>query len=124
MKLRIHFFDKPSGPNAPPTILAHPSGDFGSLDEARKIALADGARLTKDEGRVLSWSKDDTLRLWDAGWPKGNLLEVACVLLPIEDRNASDASKHFGVTIKDPICSPESATIVPEWSLIERAPVD
>ena len=46
MKLSIHFFDKPSGPNAPPTILAHPSGDFGSLDEARKIALADADRPT------------------------------------------------------------------------------
>jgi hypothetical protein len=35
------------------------------------------------------------------GWPKGNLLEVACALLPIEDRDASSASKHYGVTIRE-----------------------
>jgi hypothetical protein len=40
-----------------------------------------GAVPTKDETRILSWSDDKTLRLWDAGWPKGNLLEVACALL-------------------------------------------
>jgi WD40 repeat protein len=83
-----------------------------------------GAALTKDETRILSWSRDNTLRLWAATWPKGNLLEIACVLLPVEDHGASDASKHYGVTIRDPICSPESATIVPGWLLIERAPVD
>ncbi|HEV3193112.1 MAG TPA: hypothetical protein VGY54_21540, partial [Polyangiaceae bacterium] len=83
-----------------------------------------GAVLTKDETRILSWSDDRTLRLWDAGWPKGNLLEVACALLPIEDRDASSASKHYGVTISDPICAPATATLVPGWSQIERAPPD
>jgi hypothetical protein len=48
--------------------------------------------LTKDETRILSWSRDNTLRLWAATWPKGNLLEIACVLLPVEDHGASDAS--------------------------------
>jgi hypothetical protein len=56
--------------------------------------------------------------------PKGNLLEVVCALLPIEDRDASSASKHYGVTIRDPICTPATATIVPGWSQIERAPPD
>ena len=59
MKLSIHFFDKPSGPNAPPTILAHPSGDFGSLDEARKIALADADRPTIMAYSILIESTDD-----------------------------------------------------------------
>ena len=83
-----------------------------------------GALLTKDETRILSWSDDYTLRLWDARWPKGNLLEVACALLPIEDRDAINASKHYGVTIRDPICAPATATLVPGWSQIERAPPD
>jgi hypothetical protein len=83
-----------------------------------------GAVLTKDETHILSWSYDNTLRLWDAGWPKGNLLEVACALLPIEDRDASSASKHYGVRIRDPICAPATATLVPGWSQIERAPPD
>jgi hypothetical protein len=83
-----------------------------------------GAVLTKDETRILSWSEDKTLRLWDAGWPKGNLLEVVCALLPIEERDGSKASKHYGVTIRDPICVPATATLVPGWSQIERAPRD
>jgi len=83
-----------------------------------------GAVLTKDETRILSWSDDHTLRLWDAGWRKGNLLEVACALLPIEERDASNASKHYDVTIRNPICAPATATLVPGWSRIERAPAD
>jgi WD40 repeat protein len=82
------------------------------------------ALLTKDETRFLSWSSDNTLRLWNAGWPRGNLLEVVCALLPIEDRDASTASRHYGVTIRDPICTPATATLVPGWSQIERAPPD
>ena len=83
-----------------------------------------GALLMNNETRILSWSDDHTLRLWDATWPKGNLLEVVCALLPAEDRTATDASRHYGVTIRDPICSRPTATIVPTWSSIERAPAD
>jgi hypothetical protein len=79
-----------------------------------------GALLTKDERRILSWSIDGTLRLWDAGWPRGNLLEVVCALL--EDQDANNASKHYGVTIVDPICVPRNATLELDLSLIERAP--
>ena len=83
-------------------------------------------RRSADEGRdahpVLVPGR--TMRLWNAGWPRGNLLEVACALLPIEDRDASSASKHYGVTIRDPICAPATATMMPGWSQIERAPPD
>jgi WD40 repeat protein len=82
-----------------------------------------GALLMKDATRIVSWSDDHTLRLWNA-WPKGNLLEVACALLPIEDRDASNASRHYGIKIKDPICTPSTATIVPGLSSIERAPAN
>ena len=81
--------------------------------------VVQGALLTKDERRILSRSDDHTLRLWDAGWPSGNLLQVACAL--IEDHDANNASKLYGVTITVPICAPESATLVPDWSMIERA---
>jgi hypothetical protein len=70
--------------------------------------------------RILSWSDDGTLRLWGAAWPKGNLLEIACAIL--DDHDANDAARHYGVIIKDRICSPATATLVPDWSLIERAP--
>jgi hypothetical protein len=60
--------------------------------------------------------------MWDAAWPKGNLLEIACTLL--DDHDVTDASKRYGVTIADPICTPASATFVPDWSLIERAPAN
>jgi hypothetical protein len=81
-----------------------------------------GAVLTKDERRILSWSDDHTLRLWDAGWPKGNLLELVCTLL--DDHDANNASKDYGVAIREPICTPATATLVPDWALIERAPAN
>jgi hypothetical protein len=56
--------------------------------------LMEVALLTKDETRILSWSSDHTLRLWDAGWPKGNLLASACTLLMNHD--IGQASKHSG----------------------------
>ena len=42
MKVRINFFAKPSEPSATPSLIAYPTGDFASLEEARPIALADG----------------------------------------------------------------------------------
>ena len=57
MKLSIHFFDKPSGPNAP-TIQSYRSRDFRSLYEARKIALADADRPTIMAHSILIESTD------------------------------------------------------------------
>ena len=59
MKFTIQFFDKPSGPSTPPTILAHPSGDFESLDDARKFALADADKPTIMAHSILIESTDD-----------------------------------------------------------------
>ena len=59
MKFTILFFDKPSGPNTSPTILAHPSGDFESLDDARKFALADADKPTIMAHSILIESTDD-----------------------------------------------------------------
>jgi WD40 repeat protein len=79
-----------------------------------------GALLTKDESRILSWAEDKTLRLWDAVSPNGNLLEIACAFL--DDYDAIEASKHYGVTIRNRICSPATATKALDWSRIVRAP--
>jgi hypothetical protein len=38
MKLRINFFAKPAAPNVAPPSIAHSTGDFDSLEAARKIA--------------------------------------------------------------------------------------
>ena len=42
MKIRINFFAEPPEPNVKPSVIACPTGDFASLEEARPIALADG----------------------------------------------------------------------------------
>jgi hypothetical protein len=62
--------------------------------EERLVVRHTGARLMNNETRILSWSDDHTLRLWDVDWPKGNLLEVTCALLPMEERDATDGLKR------------------------------
>jgi hypothetical protein len=93
---------------------------FSSSAPASPLIL--GAVLIRDEPRILSWSDDGALRLWGAGWPKGNLFEIACSIL--NDHNASNATKHYGVIIKDRNCSPATATQMPDWASIERAPAN
>jgi WD40 repeat protein len=77
-----------------------------------------GAILTRDESRILSWSDDKTLRLWDNRWPRGNLLEFACAVLP--DHDLAEISRRNGIVITDPICAPGVILAKPDWSLIER----
>jgi hypothetical protein len=80
-----------------------------------------GALLTPDERRILSWSTDATLRLWDIGWPSGNLLEIACTLLP--ERDLADISHRYGVVLTDPICPAGKAPAEPDWAKVERASI-
>ncbi len=82
-----------------------------------------GALLIRDETRILSWSWDGTLRLWDASWHGRNLLEIACNYSP-PDHDLSAVSTRYGVKIADPICQPDKAIPVPDWSSIERAPAN
>jgi WD40 repeat protein len=77
-----------------------------------------GALLTKDGRRALSWDGVE-LRQWDIGWPAGNLLEVACALLP--DRELATLSNRYGLRLTDPICG---AIARPDWSAIEHAPTE
>jgi hypothetical protein len=107
-------------------ILSWGSGNFWDaatgqpIDPAVKHEGPDhGAPPTMDEWRNFSWSEDGSLMLWDASWPSGNLLEIACALLP--DRDLTDISKRYGVQLIDPICGTLAA---PVWSTIERAPAE
>ncbi len=86
-----------------------------------------GAAFSRDEGRVLSWGGDGAVRLWDvSGLPAGNLLEVACKLLP--SRDMSDTDGVYGIRIADPICpgcptqgrcSSALSMPLPDWSQME-----
>ena len=80
-----------------------------------------GALWTSDEGRILSWSGDNTLRLWDINWPSGNLIQVACVLLP--NRNLTEVSQRYGISITEPICAPEQISLPIDWLQIQVAPL-
>ena len=41
-----------------------------------------GALFAPDGRRILSWSKDESLKLWDASWRGDNLFEIACNYAP------------------------------------------
>ena len=41
MKFSIGYFAKPRAPGIPPALLATHTGDFGTVDDARKAAIAD-----------------------------------------------------------------------------------
>jgi hypothetical protein len=76
-----------------------------------------GALVTPD-GRLLSWSMDHTLRLWDANWPPGSIFAVACSLLP--DVEMKDVLDRYHLGKSDPICQSPQNIPLPEWSNIER----
>ena len=56
MKIRINFFAEPSEPNV---LIACPTGDFASLEEARPIALADGNKPAIMAHSIIIESLDD-----------------------------------------------------------------
>ena len=73
---------------------------------------AGGAAFSGDVKRVLSWGEDGAVRLWDVSrLPAGNLLEVACKLLPSQD--VSDIDGAYGIRIADAICGPDMPP--PAW---------
>jgi hypothetical protein len=59
MKIRINFFAEPSQADAEPSLIACPTGDFASLEEARPIALADGNKPAIMAHSIIIGSLDD-----------------------------------------------------------------
>jgi WD40 repeat protein len=147
----LHMWDAASGQPVGP-IMRHDGGVTGAMwsrDESRILSWSydrslrlwdvasrqpvgpamrhdgpvSGAQWSRDETRILSWSRDKTLRLWNANWPSGTVLEVACALLS-SDRNfdLTDLSERYGISITEPICTPEQLRVPLDWSKIERAP--
>jgi hypothetical protein len=63
-----------------------------------------GAVFDKAEARILSWSSDKTVRLWDVlRLGPGHHVEVACRLLP--DKNIATLRDDFGINVADGICT-------------------
>lgn len=63
------------------------------------------AAFSLDEGHILSWVYDGTVRLWDISpLPAGNLLEVAYEGLP--DRDVSSLGEVNGIRIPHRFAAP------------------
>ncbi len=64
------------------------------------------AAFSADGKRVLTASQDKTARIWDvSSIPKGNILDVACALLP--DKKLDNLISNYPLIIKKPICGAE-----------------
>jgi WD40 repeat protein len=83
--------------------------------------VVNGASFTKDERRILSWSEDKTLRLWDVSWRGENLFEIACNYTP-KIHVLAGLTARYGIKVTDAICEPGKRIPVPNWSKIEAAP--
>ncbi|MBY5896042.1 TIR domain-containing protein [Rhizobium leguminosarum] len=82
--------------------------------------LVAGALLTPDGSRALSWSDDETLRLWNIGWPKSaNVIEVGCRLVKTDD--LSSFASRYGIELRDPICLEGVPIPSPDWTRIKPA---
>jgi hypothetical protein len=78
-----------------------------------------GAVLTRDEQRILSWSDEGALQMWDINWPRGNLLQTGCALLP--DYEMKEVSDRYGISISEPICGSRQQELTIDWRTIEIA---
>jgi hypothetical protein len=66
MKFRISYFAKPSARGAVPALLASPTGDFNTVDDARKAAIADADKIGAADSIIIDpigerWVKGDAL---------------------------------------------------------------
>ena len=76
-----------------------------------------------DGKRILSWSNDKTLRLWDVSWQGDDIFEIACKYTPMmsSQEEMDRLSQRYGVKIDEPICQPSVKIPVPDWSRMEPA---
>ncbi len=75
-----------------------------------------GAAFNGDKTRILTWSSDNTARLWDISrLPRGHLIEIACEMLP--DYNTAELKDRYGIAIAKRICEPNMRA--PVWANLE-----
>ena len=74
-----------------------------------------------DGKRILSWSNDKTLRLWDVSWQGDDIFEIACKYAPMmSSKGEMDRlSDRYGVKIEQPICQEGVKIPAPDWSRME-----
>ncbi len=75
MKFRISYFTKPSAPGVAPTLLAAPTGNFNTVDDARRAAVADANNIGAADSIIIDpigerWVKGERLIRTDTGWER------------------------------------------------------
>jgi hypothetical protein len=75
MKFRVSYFAKPSTPGAAPALLAAHTGDFNTVDDARKAAVADADEIHAADSIIIDpigerWVKSERLVKTDSRWER------------------------------------------------------
>jgi hypothetical protein len=75
MKFRISYFAKLPAPGVMPTLLATSTGDFNTVDDARRTAIADADKIDSAESIVIDpigerWVKGERLVRTDRRWER------------------------------------------------------
>jgi hypothetical protein len=75
MKFRISYFAKLPAPGAVPTLLATSTGDFNTVDDARRAAIADADKFDSADSIVIEpigerWVKGERLARTDRRWER------------------------------------------------------
>jgi WD40 repeat protein len=85
-----------------------------------------GAIYSRDGKRIMSWSDDKTVRLWDVSWRGDNLFEIAgnCTPMMSSKDEMERLSKRYGVRINEPICQPGVKIPDPDWSRTEPSHIE
>ena len=75
------------------------------------------ATFSPDCTRVVTASEDKTARIWVTPPVASNIIATACKML--RDYDATDLSIHYGIEVKDPICTGDEPAPTPS-SIIDR----
>jgi hypothetical protein len=75
MKFSIGYFAKPRAPGIPPALLATYTGDFNTVDDARKAAVVDADQIGAADSIIIDpigerWVKGERLVRTDSGWER------------------------------------------------------
>jgi hypothetical protein len=75
MKFRISYFAKLQAPGVMPTLLATSTGDFNTVDDARRAAIADANKIDSAESIIIDpvgerWVKGERLVRTDSRWER------------------------------------------------------